>query len=234
VKLRYKISVALVIVLLLPFLFIPLILFFEGLMLGSSFANPLDSLREMPVFDYLRLHFAVSGVLMVVGLPYLFYTVTKRGNEKGKQEEFNRRKLMLRDVLYNGLDQVLTYHRDGHWESFDYVRVTNNHVELVHKLGDLFSKQQAQFLIQVLESLKDISEQEEKGETKIVKMSVEKLVTQITIPNYPKHLSHLQHGSSNSDLLSEEIIAILDQLSEETDPKSFQVETINRDNSTKL
>ena len=220
-KNRYIIVAVIGVLLVLPLLLIPLSIFVAELFMaggvGAAWDRTWDTMGGMLMIEYIGLHSAVTGIVVILCFPFVFYKLHKKVGEHRKQEEFNRKKQMLHDVLHRGMIEAMKSQQDEQWETFNFTQVTDNHIEMLSQVDSLFSEKQAFFLRQKLELLKEISQQADRGEISEVKQSVDELIELVAVPDDAKHQASLQNDRDLDETLNEKTLTILQLLSEETD-----------------
>lgn len=223
-KNRNIIFTVVVFLLLLPLVLIPLSFFVVEFIVGQSFGDAWsrawESLMELSMIEYIGLHSAVTGIVVILCFPFAFSKLHKIVGKHRQQEEFHRKKQMLYDILHSGIAAAMKSRENGSWNASDFMEVTDNHIHMVSEMDSLFSEKQSSFLRQVLELLKSISEQAKQEEVIETKQSVEKLVKLVSIPNDQEHLASLQNDRGIDERLNGKSRTILQLLSEETEEQT--------------
>lgn len=174
----------------------------------------LDFSESMTSGEYIALYFSILGVIATITLAYLIYRLERSNEKRAEQEEIKRVKRTLMVLLHNGINRAIKSQKDDEWVVFDFIRVTDNHIGMVASIGHLLSEEQFLYLNQIMETLKDIAENEKNGDTGDAKISVERLMRLITIPVYPMYRFYMKNLKSISDVMSVEALQIFSILSD--------------------
>lgn len=122
----------------------------------------LDFSETMTSGEYIALYFALLGVIATITLACLIYRLERSNEKRAEQEETRSVKRTLTVLIENGIHRAVKSQYDDEWITFDFIRITDNHIGMIATIGYLLSEDEFLNLNQTLETLKDIAEHEKK------------------------------------------------------------------------
>lgn len=223
-KKRFIILIAIAAII-LPSVVIPLIALslevFTSILPKLPVSMAIDFSETMSSVEYIALYFSLLGVIATIILAYLIYRLEQSNKKRAEEEEISRVKRTLYVLLENGINRAIKSKNDDEWLTFDFIRVTDNHIGMIASIGHLLTEEQFLNLNQILETLKDIAVHEKNGNPYDAKMSVDRLMGLITIPFYPKYHFYMKNLKSIYDVMSKETLAIFNLLVADDNERSF-------------
>lgn len=126
-----------------------------------------------------------------------------------------RIKRILTVLLHNGINRAIKSQFDNDWNTFGFIRVSEHHISMVTFLGHLLSDKQFMNLNNIMEALKDMNYYERDDAPYKARQLVDKLIKLLKTPVYPLYKFHIRNLQSSYDILSEEVIQLLNILYKE-------------------
>lgn len=188
---------------------------------ASPITTTLNLSEVMLPGEYLSLYLSLLGVIATVVLAYFIYRLERNNENRAEREEIRRVKRMLSVLLEAGFQRAFISQLDDEWEYFDFVRITETHIGMIASIGHLLSEEQFLYLNKIMETLKDIADNEKNGDCGEAKISVERLMRIITVPVYPMYIFYMKDLKTIYDVLNEQTFEIINIISNQDNGEKF-------------
>lgn len=209
-------------------LILPIIIIISFVFLGNTILNyynlNLNDYINITIEEYISIYLSILSIEVSAILAIAIYRWQHNDEKRGELEEIRHAKRILRVLLTNATKKAFevynSYDEDSDLD-YNFIRVTDNHIGLIATIGHLLTEKEFLYLNLLMETLKDMAENEKNDYLYEANSYLEKYMKLITLPFYPLYHFKMAQPGKIYDVMNKDAIQIFNLLIEKECKEDF-------------
>lgn len=172
--------------------------------------------------DYIPLYLSILSIELATIIAVVVYRWQYNDDQRRAAEETRQAKQILRVLLTNATARAIDVYSNHSMDDFNFIRITNNQIGLIATLGDLLTEEEFLYLNLLIESLKDMADNERSGYPYEAREALTKYIKRITLPFYPLYHLKIAKPTIMYDVMNNETVNIFNLLQDSDTNKQIQ------------